>query len=79
MKSQEKQKHLRSLLRQVRKEANVSQQELARRLARPQSFVSKYESGERRLDIVELFDICDALLIEPEDIVKRLRKMIRGE
>lgn len=79
MQSQEKQKHLRSLLRQVRKEANVSQQELARRLARPQSFVSKYESGERRLDIVELFDICDALLIEPEDIVKRLRKMIRGE
>ena len=52
---------LRSLLRAIRKEAGVSQTELATRLGVPQSFVSKIESGERRLDIVELRRICAAL------------------
>ena len=52
---------LRSLLRAIRKEAGVSQTELATRLGVPQSFVSKVESGERRVDIVELRRICVAL------------------
>ena len=52
---------LRSLLRAIRKEAGVSQTELATRLGVPQSFVSKVESGERRIDIVELRRICAAL------------------
>jgi len=52
------QKALQSLLRQIRKEAGLSQQELADLLEKPQSFVSKYESGERRLDILELRQIC---------------------
>ncbi len=52
---------LRSLLRAIRKEAGVSQTELATRLGVPQSFVSKVESGERRIDIVELRRICVAL------------------
>lgn len=37
--------------------------EVGRRLGRPQSFVSKYESGERRLDLIELADVCSALEI----------------
>ncbi len=52
---------LRLLLRSLRKEAGVSQTELATRLGVPQSFVSKVESGERRIDIVELRRICVAL------------------
>ena len=52
---------LRSLLRTIRKEAGVSQVELAKRLEVSQSFVSKIESGERRIDIVELRRICGAL------------------
>ncbi|HEV56671.1 MAG TPA: XRE family transcriptional regulator [Phycisphaerales bacterium] len=52
---------LRTLLRQYRRKAKFSQAELARRLSRPQSFVSKYESGERRLDLIEIAQICDAL------------------
>ena len=52
---------LRSLLRAIRKEAGISQTELATRLGVPQSFVSKIESGERRIDIVELHRICAAL------------------
>lgn len=41
-------------LREARKEAKLTQVEVARRLRKPQSFVSKMESGERRLDAVEL-------------------------
>lgn len=43
-----------NLLRQLRKQAGLTQEELARRLSSTQSFISKCESGERRIDIVEL-------------------------
>lgn len=49
---------LQKLLRDIRKEAHLTQSELASRLSRPQSYVSKYESGERRLDILEIQDVC---------------------
>ena len=43
-------------LRKARKEANMNQSEVALALGKPQSFVSKCESGERRVDVVELAD-----------------------
>ena len=49
------------LLRETRKRAGLSQSELAQRLGRSQSFVSKYEAGQLRLDLVELRSICHAL------------------
>lgn len=49
------------LLRAARKSADVTQQELAKRLRTTQSMVSKAESGERRLDIIEVFAWCRAL------------------
>ena len=49
------------LLRRAREEAGLRQQDLATLLGRPQSFVSKYETGERRLDLVELSRVCQAL------------------
>lgn len=52
---------LRRLLRGARLEAGLRQQDLAERLGVPQSFVSKYESGERRLDVLELRQVCMAL------------------
>lgn len=52
------QSELLKLLREIRKKAGLSQLELSRRLGRSQSFISKYESGELRLDLVELFSIC---------------------
>ena len=61
-------------LRTVRSQAGVTQAELARRLKLPQSFVSKYESGERRLDLVELRQICKALGISLVEFVRRFEK-----
>lgn len=47
-----------------RRVAGISQEKLADRLERRQQFVSKYESGERRLDIVEFVDIARALKLD---------------
>lgn len=58
---QSEQERLERLLRVVRQEAGLTQQDLADRLAKPQSFVSKIESGERRLDLLELREVCEAL------------------
>ncbi len=44
-------------LKQARVEAKLTQVQVGRRLKRPQSFVSKIESGERRVDVVELSDL----------------------
>ncbi len=59
------------LLRQIRNEAGMRQEDLADRLGQPQSFVSRYESGERRVDLLELERICNALGITLGDFVAR--------
>ncbi|OBB80311.1 transcriptional regulator [Mycobacterium colombiense] len=50
-----------TLLRQLRREAGLTQVDVAKRLDVPQSFVSKYESGERRLDVIELRHVAEAI------------------
>jgi transcriptional regulator with XRE-family HTH domain len=64
--------HFLSLLRQMRLDAGLRQADLARKLRQPQSFVSKYESGERRIDILELREICSALGVSLTEFVRRL-------
>ncbi len=49
------------LLRELRSNNGLTQAEVATRLGKPQSYVSKYESGERRLDVAELMAVCVAL------------------
>jgi DNA-binding XRE family transcriptional regulator len=71
------QRKLTDLLRQVRLGAGLRQDDLAKRLERPQSFVSKYESGERGLDLLELREICDALGISLQSFVERLEKSLQ--
>jgi len=68
------QRRLQKLLRQVREEAELTQTDLAARLRKPQSFVSKYESGERRLDLVELNQICGEIGISLVNLVQRFVK-----
>lgn len=49
----------------IRKRARVTQQELATRLDKPQSFVSAYENGQRRIDLLEFRRIAEALRVDP--------------
>jgi transcriptional regulator with XRE-family HTH domain len=60
------------LLRQVRVEAALTQTEAAEKMGRPQSFVSKCESGERRVDVVELVEFCRVYGVSAVSFVKRL-------
>jgi transcriptional regulator with XRE-family HTH domain len=53
------------LLVAVRHKAGIRQQALAKKLGRPQSFIAKYEGGERRIDVVEFVEIARALGAEP--------------
>ena len=66
-----------SLLREVRLEAGLTQMELAERIERDQTFVSKYESGQRRLDVLELREICQSVGITLEEFVARLEKALK--
>lgn len=51
----------------------VTQEQLATKLRRPQSFVSKYENCERRLNVVEFLEICRALQINPQEILEKVK------
>jgi transcriptional regulator with XRE-family HTH domain len=61
-----------SLLRQMRLDAGLRQEDLAAKLGEPQSFVSRYECGERRLDVLELRQICRTLHVSLSEFVRRL-------
>jgi len=63
---------LRRILREMRKEANLRQTDLAIKLLKPQSFVSKYESGEKTLDFFEVKEICEALGSSLADFIIKL-------
>ena len=67
-----KYERFRFLLVEARRAAGLSQADLAERLSRPQSFVSKYERGERRLDLVEFLDVTRVLGVDPAEIIKGL-------
>lgn len=67
---------LRALLIQAREDAGLTQAEVAKRLRRVQSFVSKYELGERRLDVADFIAVCNCLGVDPADV---LRKASQGD
>jgi transcriptional regulator with XRE-family HTH domain len=54
----------------ARRARALTQRELASTLGRPQSFVSKYEAGERRLDFVEVLDIAGILKLDPCELIR---------
>jgi transcriptional regulator with XRE-family HTH domain len=61
-------------LKHAREQAGLTQQDLAKRLNRPQSFVAKYELGERRLDLVEFVTIAQAIGLNPTRLFSRILK-----
>ena len=61
------------LLREARLDAGLTQVEVSRKLKRHQSYVSKYELGERRLDLVEFLEVTEAIGTDPMKILKAIR------
>jgi DNA-binding XRE family transcriptional regulator len=61
---------LRRRLREARENLGITQIDLANRLAKPQSFVSKFETGERRLDVVEYLEVCEAMTLDALELLR---------
>jgi len=68
----ELQERLCELLVEERKEADLTQREVAKRLGVYASYVSKYENGERRLDVVEFLAVAEAIGFDPKEIIADL-------
>jgi transcriptional regulator with XRE-family HTH domain len=65
-----------AMLVAVREKAGIRQQPLADKLGKPQSFIAKYEGGERRIDLIEFIAIARALDADP---MKLFREFLAGE
>jgi transcriptional regulator with XRE-family HTH domain len=66
------------LLLAAREKAGLTQQQLADRLGKPQSFISKYEGGERRIDVIEFIAIADALNMDASRAIRDVRSKYRA-
>jgi len=64
------------LLRKAREDAGLTQTQLARKIKETQTFVSKCERGERRIDVVELRIFCRALGVSLSQFVAALERAI---
>ena len=61
-------------MRKARKNAGLTQQEVADLLGKPQSFVAKYEGGERRLDVVEFIEVAQAIGADARRLISKIAK-----
>lgn len=68
----EKYKRLLTRLVTARKQAGITQEVLSKKLGRPQSFVSKIENGERRIDVIELLEITEFLDMDSCELISNL-------
>ena len=66
----------RSYMIAARKEAQLTQESVAKSLNKPQSFVAKYENGERRLDVIEFLLVAHVMGVDPCDIIKKISQKI---
>jgi transcriptional regulator with XRE-family HTH domain len=64
-------------LQRARLSAGLTQTDVGARLQRPQSFVAKYEVGERRIDPIELIRICHVLGVSPGSLIQELSRAVR--
>ena len=70
----DRQKRLRELIKAARLSAGLRQVDVAEILSKPQSHIAKIESGERKMDFIEVLDICTAVRLDPSDLVIKLSK-----
>ncbi len=68
-----------TLLKQAREAAHLTQAVVAERLGKPQSYVAKTESGERRLDVVEFIALAQTIEANPATLVAELDQTLRHE
>ena len=66
------------LITEARKKSGLTQADVAAKLGRPQSYVSKYENGERRLDVVEFLEIMKALDAQFSAVSRLLKRVGQG-
>jgi transcriptional regulator with XRE-family HTH domain len=71
-----RQQQLRALLLELRRRKRLTQTKVAERLGKSQSFVAKYEGGERRLSIIEFIEVVRALEAEPAAVLRQLVEII---
>lgn len=65
------------MLQRERRVCGLTQEDVAADLGRAQSFVSKYEQGERRLDVIDFIRVCEVLSTNPSVLIRELRKELR--
>jgi transcriptional regulator with XRE-family HTH domain len=70
----ERRKTLCEMLIAGRKAAGLSQADVAKKVGKPQPFVSRYEMGERQIEVVELIELCEVLGLDPARVVGDLVK-----
>jgi len=66
----------RELLTHAREAVGMTQVQVATQLGKPQSYVSKYESGDRRLDVTEFVQIADLLSLDVSDFLDQYRAKV---
>jgi transcriptional regulator with XRE-family HTH domain len=76
--NRKQQETLLALLQKLRRDAGLRQVDMARELGKPQAFVSYYESGARRLDLLELRQICGVLGLSLVSFVRRFETSLKG-
>jgi transcriptional regulator with XRE-family HTH domain len=64
------------VLVRIRERAGLKQSDVAARLGLPPSYLSKIENGTRRLDVIELVRIAEAMDVDPASIVRELQKVL---
>ncbi len=60
-----------------RKKTGIGQIELSSRLGKPQSYIAKTETGKRRIDVAELLAVCEALELDPHDVIDSVSRALK--
>lgn len=63
----------------TRRKSGLTQADLATCLGKPQSFISKYERGERRLDVIEFIQVMEVLGVDPAELIRQLETEVVNE
>lgn len=67
---------LTELLREKRIRSEMTQKAICDRLGKPKNYINKIESGERRLDVVEVYELCEAMNLGPLDVLAEFDKRL---